>query len=251
MHLTGGTRTDLFYFAFSHRLVLYLERCCLDTQMNYREPLFGMLQSRRNPKNAINDYCLGSKSACIQKEVWAGARICLLRQQKAWINATLFFLWLQLLDQNIGKEEGRKLVLLIDNHSGHSTADSHRPVWTVRVQFLPPSPTSRVQSLDTGIIAWVKDNYKHRLLFRVFDNIGMGKKSIYNVYIITEKLRTKEEWESCPPSVIKTSFCTVSNRLKIIRRRRGVIPIEKQSTLWCVMQPRMVSASPKLVWKRF
>lgn len=126
--------------------------------------------------------------------------------KKAWMNAPLFFSWLQRLDQFIGRQEGRKILLLIDNCSAHGTADSLPPLRNVRVQFLPPNTTSRVQPLDAGIIAWVKAKYKRRLLFRVFDNIDMGKKSIYNVDILTAMRWTKEEWESCPSSVIKNCF---------------------------------------------
>ena len=96
--------------------------------------------------------------------------------------------------------------MLIDNSSAYGIADSLPPLRNVRVKFLPPNKTSRVQPLDAGIIAWVKAKYKRRLLFRVFDNIDMGKKSIYNVDILTAMRWTKEEWESCPSSVIKNCF---------------------------------------------
>lgn len=44
-------------------------------------------------------------------------------KKKAWMNAPQFFSWIQRLDQYIGREEGRKILLLIDNCSAHGTAD--------------------------------------------------------------------------------------------------------------------------------
>lgn len=50
---------------------------------------------------------------------------------------------------------------------------------------------------------WWWWTHKRRILFRVFDNIDMGKKSMSNVDISTVMRCTKEKWESCSPSVIK------------------------------------------------
>lgn len=129
--------------------------------------------------------------------------------------------------------------------------DSLPPLRNVRVSILPPNTTSRVQPLDAGIITWVKANYNHRLLFRVFYNIGMGKKSIYNIDTPTAMWWMKEEWESCPRSVIKNLFLHCLKQAETYTRRRGVIPIEKNWTVLCVMQPSMVLASLKLVWTSF
>ena len=76
----------------------------------------------------------------------------------------------------------------------------------MHVTFLPPNTTSKLQPLDAGVIAYVKAMYRRRLLFRVFDNIDAGRKSIYHVDILTAMRWTVEEWESCPATVIKNCF---------------------------------------------
>lgn len=126
--------------------------------------------------------------------------------KKAWMTTPLFFGWLVRFDNFIGQTEGRKVLLLIDNCSAHGKDGTLPPLRHVRVEFLPPNATSKVQPLDAGIIAWVKGKYKRRLLFRVFDNIDMGSKSIYNVDILCAMRWTQEEWESCPANVIKNCF---------------------------------------------
>lgn len=45
-----------------------------------------------------------------------------------------------------------------------------------------------------------------QVLFRVFDNIDAGKKSIYNVDVLTAFRWTTEEWNFCPASVIHNCF---------------------------------------------
>lgn len=126
--------------------------------------------------------------------------------RKAWMTKELFFAWLKRLDLYIGRTPGRKILLLLDNCSAHGKKEEMPPLHNVRVEFLPPNTTSMVQPMDAGIIAWVKAKYKRRLLFRVFENIEMGKKSIYNVDILTAIRWTCAEWDSCPREVIKNCF---------------------------------------------
>lgn len=125
---------------------------------------------------------------------------------KAWMNRQIFFNWLQRLDRYIGRTAGRKILLLIDNCSAHGKKEDLPFLQNVRVEFLPPNTTSKVQPLDAGIIAWVKRRYKRRLLLRVFENIEANAKSIYNVDVLTAIRWTEREWEECPASVIENCF---------------------------------------------
>ena len=54
--------------------------------------------------------------------------------------------------------------------------------------------------------ATVKATSRHRLLFRVFENIDSGKKSIYSIDILTAMRWVKEEWQMLPNSFIANSF---------------------------------------------
>lgn len=141
--------------------------------------------------------------------------------RKAWMNKILFYEWLHRLDRYIGKEEGRKILLLIDNCSAHGKQETLPVLQNVRVEYLPPNTTSKVQPLDAGVIAWVKRKYKRRLLLRVFDNIDMGRKSIYNVDILTAIRWTGEEWENCPPRVIRNCFLHCFKKQDICEKERG------------------------------
>lgn len=95
--------------------------------------------------------------------------------KKAWMNQHLFFSWLERFDRYISREKGRKVLLLIDNCSAHGNERTLPSLENVRVDFLPPNTTSKIQPLDAGIIAWVKTKFRRRLLLRIFENIDMGK----------------------------------------------------------------------------
>lgn len=76
----------------------------------------------------------------------------------------------------------------------------------MRVVFLPPNTTIKVQLLGAGISAWLKAKYKRRLLLSVFDNIESSKKSIYNVDVLTVTRQTERERENGPAQVINYCF---------------------------------------------
>lgn len=86
---------------------------------------------------------------------------------------------------------------MIDNCSAHGQLETFPPL---------PEVTGQIQPLDAGIIAWVKVWYKRWLLPRVFNNIGMGWKSIYNVDVLTAIRWAKLESENCTLEVIKSCF---------------------------------------------
>lgn len=67
---------------------------------------------------------------------------------------------------------------------------------------MPSNTTSKVQPIDARIIAWVKKRYNSRLLSSIFENIDAGRKSIFNVGILTVMRWVTEEWLACTDQVI-------------------------------------------------
>lgn len=90
------------------------------------------------------------------------------------MTTTLFYAWLQLVDQHVGQQVGCKTLLMIGNCTAQGKLETLSPLQNVLVELLPPDITSRVQPLDADIIAWLKAGYRRRVLFRVFDIIDMG-----------------------------------------------------------------------------
>ncbi len=76
-------------------------------------------------------------------------------QRRARMTAELFHAWLLDLDKKIIRKK-RKLVLFIDNCPSHA---KNVQLKNLRVEFLPPNATSKLQPLDQGIIKVLKQYY--------------------------------------------------------------------------------------------
>ncbi|GAU90782.1 hypothetical protein RvY_03153-1 [Ramazzottius varieornatus] len=74
----------------------------------------------------------------------------------AWMKTGIFEEWLTNLNNSM-KAQKRKILLLLDNFSAHRVDSKSN----VRLVFLPPNLTSKVQPLDKGIIASYK-KYEQR-----------------------------------------------------------------------------------------
>ncbi|GAU95135.1 hypothetical protein RvY_06810 [Ramazzottius varieornatus] len=86
----------------------------------------------------------------------------------AWMKTGIFEEWLTNLNNSM-KAQKRKILLLLDNFSAHRVDSKSN----VRLVFLPPNLTSKVQPLDKGIIASYK-KYEQRF------KAEHRRKSLYN-----------------------------------------------------------------------
>lgn len=98
---------------------------------------------------------------------------------------TLFFAWLHRLEKYVARTPGRNILLLIYNFAAHGGPDTVQTLSNFRIEFLPPLKTSNAEPLDARIISWIKSKYCRILLSREFYDIDAGKKSVYNLYILT------------------------------------------------------------------
>lgn len=91
--------------------------------------------------------------------------------KNSWMTSALFKMWLGKLNNKM-KAEGRNILLFLDRCTAHPDVElSH-----VKLRFLPPNTTARLQPCDAGIIRAVKANYRTRLLrhliFHMDDSIN-------------------------------------------------------------------------------
>ncbi|CAD6889536.1 unnamed protein product [Tilletia caries] len=80
-----------------------------------------------------------------------------VNNKTAWMNSEKWEQWLRSLDGRM-KAEKRNVLLLVDNFSGHKVLSEWEPT-NVKVHFLPPNTTSRLQPLDAGMISDFKRKY--------------------------------------------------------------------------------------------
>ena len=83
------------------------------------------------------------------------------------MTSSLFQEWLADTNQYFRRQR-RKVVLLIDNAPGHGW-DRTMSLDNVKVVFLPPNTTSRLQPMDAGVIANFKVKYRAMHLQRIVD----------------------------------------------------------------------------------
>ncbi|GFS65725.1 tigger transposable element-derived protein 4 [Trichonephila clavipes] len=79
-----------------------------------------------------------------------------LSQARSWMTGDLFKNWIHQLDTIFGKQK-RKVILFVDNCPAHP---KDIPTTNIKIVFLPPTATSKLQPLDQGIIKVVKQKYR-------------------------------------------------------------------------------------------
>ena len=80
--------------------------------------------------------------------------------KKAWMTRLVFYECLNNFNEYVKIEQGRRVVLLTDNASGHGEIDILPILSNMVVLFLPRNTTSHLQPLGSGLIATVKTRYK-------------------------------------------------------------------------------------------
>ena len=118
--------------------------------MNGSEKLYPVLIGKAAHPTALKKHGVTFKD--LGKDLW---------NQKGWMTVPVFDLWLTDWNNNLIKLNCHVL-LLIDNAPGHVIGEYSN----IRIQFLPPNTTAKLQPLDQGIIKSTKHNYRTILMTR-------------------------------------------------------------------------------------
>ena len=101
---------------------------------------------------------------------------------------------------------GRKVLLLLDNFSGHELGvekvgglDSLR---NVKIRWLPPNTTSHWQPLDQGIIASFKLHYRRQWVEYIVRMLNSDKDPNKTVILLKAIQWTRVAWNDCVTSSI-------------------------------------------------
>ena len=86
--------------------------------------------------------------------------------KKAWMTSQIFSDWLTSI-YNKMKIQGRNILMLIDNCSAHPELQMSN----VKLVFLPPNTTSKLQPCDAGIIQNLKQLYRKRMMQSILMNM--------------------------------------------------------------------------------
>ena len=79
--------------------------------------------------------------------------------KKAWMTSQLFKQWLDKVNNRMIQQH-RSILLFIDNYTAHPDANRSN----IKLVFLPPNTTAKLQPCDAGIIQNVKMHYRKLLV---------------------------------------------------------------------------------------
>ena len=126
--------------------------------------------------------------------------------KKAWMTSILFNGWLTRLNNKMQFEQ-RHIMMFVDNCSAHPDIQlSH-----VKLVFLPPNTTSRLQPCDAGIIQAVKMQYRKQLLRHVLrkmenDETGTASALSKSVTVLDAIMWLKVAWDALKASTHTKCF---------------------------------------------
>jgi len=128
----------------------------------------------------------------------------------AWMQVSIFNEILLILNNDI-KNQGRKILLLIDNAPVHIILEeTAEKLDSLKVELLPPNTTTFLQPCDAGVIHSFK--CKYRALFvqnriKAYDDLQDGITSTLTAYTIYDALiNAAEAWSNVSPQTIRNCW---------------------------------------------
>ncbi len=121
----------------------------------------------------------------------------------AWMTSEIFKEWLTKWDKDLIRKN-KKAVLFIDNCSAHSVF----PLLTsLRLEFLPPVTTSKLQPMDAGIIKNFKLKYRSAVVENLNQKLDEGK-TLVPITVLQSMWFTRKSWDDVSTSTIEHCFAT-------------------------------------------
>lgn len=97
------------------------------------------------------------------------------------------------------KAQGRKVLLLLDNFSGHKVGvqlvGGKQGLSNVRIEWLPPNTTSHWQPMDQGVIASFKLQYRRQFVAYIIQMYEADKDPFKTVTILKAIQWSRIAWE--------------------------------------------------------
>ena len=115
--------------------------------------------------------------------------------KKAWMTSVIFAEWLRRLDRRF-KSQRRKVLMIVDNCSAHPQVEK---LDAIKLVFLPPNSTSRLQPCDMGIIKNLKVTY--RRLIEAVEN-----KTVFDVNVLDAMHMLRKTWAGVTQQTIVNCF---------------------------------------------
>jgi hypothetical protein len=143
---------------------------------------------------------------------------------KSWMTTEIWTEFLRNLNKKM-RENNRKIALIVDNCSVHSLI----PLSNVKIVFLPPNATSRLQAMDLGVIHAIKADYRRRIVRR-FLTIFEAKKqfTVNDIDLYEAIIMLTNAWNELNPLIIQN--CFIKSGVKITEDILMEVPEQELSS---------------------
>jgi hypothetical protein len=121
---------------------------------------------------------------------------------KLWMTNSISEDWLHQIDQKFHSEK-RKIILFVDNCPAHTTV-TMKELHAVKVVLLPLNTTTKLQSLDQGVIKNLKHHNHKRTVWKMLDRTGDGE--IFDITLLDCVMELDKAWHEVSSGTISNCF---------------------------------------------
>lgn len=118
----------------------------------------------------------------------------------AWMTELIFTEWLKKFDKKLNREN-RKICLILDNCAAHNDVPGLK---AIKLEFLPPNTTSKLQPCDQGIIRCIKLHYRKEMIKRAI--ISFDKSVPFQINMLDALTILRNAWKAVTPNTITRCF---------------------------------------------
>ena len=139
--------------------------------------------------------------------------------KNSWMTAAIFTEWLNIINKHFS-HQNRKIILFIDNFSGH---EKNIELSNIKVVFFPANTTSKLQPLDQGIIHSFKCLYRGNLIRKQIDAFDKQEEIDDNINLKDAIDNIRISWNKISHTCILNCF----NKAGFIKTTGYIIQLNK------------------------
>lgn len=121
--------------------------------------------------------------------------------RRAWMTSEIFTTELREWNEQLRRMK-RKILLLVDNCPAHPDV---KDMDCIKLVFMPPNTSSKLQPMDQGVIHSLKSNYRRLLLSKMVNSIDNGNEK-FNVNLLDAVNFIHAAWQNVSTQTIANCF---------------------------------------------
>lgn len=205
----NADETSLFYKLIANRTYAFKAQPVIGSKhTSSKDRLSLLLCTNMTGTDKLKPVLIGkaARPSCLRKKgvTFGDLRVDYYNNKNGWMTRVIFEHWLTKWNDTLGKQK-RHVLLLIDNAPSHVT----REYSNIKIQFLPPNTTAKLQPLDQGIIRICKMQYRKLLTLNYLqgiENMEEAKKIMKGFDFVVACQVLNEAWKYVSESLIAKCF---------------------------------------------